>query len=148
MRRCTGHHPPLTLIHQRPHDIKEPRERLRRDLHAYTLARASNRAVDPKDLTETINKFGPPTTAKTFQGPIQSVTANRGTAGVLLVVGVVGALWTASGYVGGFFRASNVIYEVEEGRPFFKLRPLQMLVTLLQVLLLAVVALAGWSPGR
>lgn len=100
-----------------------------------------------KDLTETVNKFGPSTTAKTFQGPIESVTANRGTAGVLLIVGIVGALWTASGYVGGFFRASNVIYEVEEGRPFFKLRPLQMLVTLLQVLLLAVVALSVVATG-
>lgn len=100
-----------------------------------------------KDLTDTVNKFGPSTTAKTFEGPIHSVTANRGTAGVLLIVGIVGALWTASGYVGGFFRASNVIYEVEEGRPFFKLRPLQMLVTFLQVLLLAVVALAVVVTG-
>lgn len=95
-----------------------------------------------KDLTDIVSKFGPSTTAKTFRGPIESITANRGAAGVLLVVGIVSALWTASGYVGGFMRASNVIYEVEEGRPIFKLRPLQLLVTFLQVLLLAIVALA------
>jgi membrane protein len=38
-------------------------------------------------------------------------------------------------------RASNVIYETPEGRPFWKLRPLQMLVTLAMILLLAIVAL-------
>ena len=95
-----------------------------------------------RNLTDIVNKFGPSTTSDTFRGPIESLTANRSTAGVLLIVGIVGALWTASGYVGGFFRASNVIYEVEEGRSFFKLRPLQILVTLVQVLLLASVALA------
>lgn len=95
-----------------------------------------------KDLVDIVNKFGPSTTSDTFRDPIESITANRSAAGVLLVVGIVGALWTASGYVGGFFRASNAIYEVEEGRSFFKLRPLQILVTFLQVLLLAAVALA------
>lgn len=95
-----------------------------------------------KNLTDIVNKFGPSTTSRTFKGPIESITANRSTAGVLLVVGILAALWTASGYVGGFMRASNVIYEVEEGRSLFKLRPVQMLVTFLQVLLLAIVALA------
>lgn len=95
-----------------------------------------------KNLTDIVSKFQPSTTAKTFKGPIESITANRSAAGILLVFGIVGALWTASGYVGGFMRASNIIYEVEEGRPFLRLRPLQLLVTFLQVLLLATVALA------
>jgi membrane protein len=51
-------------------------------------------------------------------------------------------LWSASGYVGAFMRASNVIYETPEGRPIWKLRPLQMLVTLVIVLLVALLALA------
>lgn len=95
-----------------------------------------------KDLTDIVNKFGPSSTSRTFKGPIESITANRGTAGILLVLGIVTALWTASGYIGGFIRASNVIWEVEEGRSILKLRPLQLLVTFLQVVLLAVVALA------
>ena len=57
-------------------------------------------------------------------------------------MGLAVALWSASGYVGAFMRASNVIYETPEGRPIWKLRPLQMLVTLVMVLLLAVVPLA------
>lgn len=97
-----------------------------------------------KNLVDLVNKFGPSTTSDTFKGPISDLTSNRSAAGVLLVVGILGALWTASGYVGAFFRASNVVYEVEEGRSFFKLRPLQMLVTFLQALVLTVVALP-WS---
>ena len=52
------------------------------------------------------------------------------------------ALWTASNYVGAFMRASNAIYEREEGRPFWKLRPFQLLVTLVIVMMAALVVLA------
>jgi membrane protein len=58
------------------------------------------------------------------------------------IVGLIGALWSASSYVGAFMRASNVIYETPEGRPIWKLRPLQMLVTLTMLVLLVLVALA------
>ena len=51
------------------------------------------------------------------------------------------ALWSASGYVGAFMRAANIVYETPEGRPFWKLRPLQILVTLVMILLLAAVLL-------
>ena len=60
----------------------------------------------------------------------------------MLFVGIAAALWTASGYVGAFMRASNKIYEVEEGRPVIRLRPLQVLVTLVLVVLLALVLVA------
>jgi membrane protein len=87
-----------------------------------------------------MSALGPASAADTFKGPIASLTSNRGAAGVLLIVGLGTALWTASGYVGAFIRASNAIYEVEEGRPFWKLRPLQLLVTLTMILMLALVA--------
>jgi membrane protein len=61
---------------------------------------------------------------------------------VLFVLGIATALWSASGYIGAFIRASNVIYETEEGRPFWKLRPLQVTVTLAMVLMVAWVLLA------
>ncbi len=63
-------------------------------------------------------------------------------AGIGLVVGLALALWSASGYVGAFGRAMNRIYEIDEGRPFWKLRPVQLLVTLIAVLLIAVVLVA------
>jgi membrane protein len=93
-------------------------------------------------LTATVSQLGPESAAKTFQGPIESITAHRGTAGIMVVVGVVSALWAASGYVSAFADASNTIYEVEEGRPFWKRKPLQLAVTFVIILLAALVALA------
>jgi membrane protein len=92
-----------------------------------------------KVLTDVVSSIGPASAVDTFKGPIEGLTKSSGTAGIMVIVGIVSALWTASGYVGAFMRASNVIYEVEEGRSFFKLRPLQMLVTLALVLLLSLV---------
>ena len=63
-------------------------------------------------------------------------------AGLGLVVGLVAALWSASGYVGAFGRAMNRIYEIGEGRPFWKLRPIQLLVTLIALVLIALVGLS------
>lgn len=101
---------------------------------------------DPDGTTEALNDIvrdlGPSSAADTFRGPIESITANRETAGVLFFAGLAGALYSASGYVGAFIRASNVIYEVDEGRPFWKLRPLQIAVTVVMVLLAALVSLA------
>jgi membrane protein len=101
---------------------------------------------DPQTITDTLTKIvgsiGPASAVDALKGPIEGLTESRGTAGILLIVGIASALWTASGYVGAFMRASNVIYEVEEGRSFVKLRPLQMLVTLILVLLLALVLVA------
>jgi membrane protein len=77
-----------------------------------------------------------------LEDTINDIVRNRGGAGALLGVGLLGALWSASGYTGAFMRASNEIYEISEGRPFWKLRPLQVVVTLSMVLLLAVVAIS------
>jgi len=95
-----------------------------------------------KTLTDVVSSIGPASAVDTFKGPIEGLTKSSGTAGVMVIVGIAAALWTASGYVGAFMRASNVIYEVEEGRSFIKLRPLQMLVTLVLVVLLALVLAA------
>lgn len=101
---------------------------------------------DPEETTETVTEIvaelGPASAVDTFTDPVESITANREAAGVLFFAGLAGALFSASGYVGAFMRASNKIYETGEGRPFWKLRPLQLAVTLVMVLLLAVTALA------
>ncbi|UJA19442.1 YihY/virulence factor BrkB family protein [Thermoleophilia bacterium SCSIO 60948] len=93
-------------------------------------------------LTDVVSDIGPSTAADTFADPIESITSNRSAAGVLFFVGLATALWSASGYIGAFMRASNVIWETPEGRGFFKLRPLQLAVTLLLIFLLALVAIA------
>ena len=102
--------------------------------------------MDPKALTDALRdiiaQLGPPSAVETFEGPINSITKSSGTGFILLIVGLAGALWTASGYVGAFMRASNSIYETVEGRPFWKRRPVQMLVTLIVVVLLAITLIA------
>jgi membrane protein len=95
-----------------------------------------------KIMTDTVAELGPASAGKTFSGPIESITSSRGTAGVMVIVGVVSALWAASGYVSAFADASNTIYEVEEGRPFWKRKPLQLAVTFVLILLAALVLLA------
>src|SRR5215207_2934235 len=102
----------------------------------------ANPATVTKFLTDVISSLGPSSAVETFREPIESVTSNRGTAGIMAIVGVVAALWSASGFVGAFTEASNSIYEVEEGRPFWKLKPLQLLVTLVCITLVAITALA------
>jgi len=101
---------------------------------------------DPKSttqsLTEIIISIGPESAAETFSGPIESITESRGTAGFAFVLGLAAAIWSASGYVGAFTRASNVIYETPEGRPFWKLRPLQIGVTLAMIIALALIAIS------
>ncbi len=92
-------------------------------------------------ITEVIVEIGPQSAAQTFSGPIESIASKGSTAGIAFVLGLALALWSASGYVGAFIRASNVIYETDEGRPFWKLRPLQIAVTLLMVLMTALLAL-------
>jgi membrane protein len=100
---------------------------------------------DPKTTTssliEIITSIGPESAAQTFSGPIESLTSNQSAAGFAFVAGLAVALWSASGYVGAFIRASNVIYETPEGRPFWKLRPLQLVVTLLMIILVVALAL-------
>ena len=94
-----------------------------------------------RKVTEVITELGPDSAAETFKGPVESIASNQGTAGVAFVLGLAVALWSASGYVGAFIRASNVIYGAEEERPFWKLRPLQIAITLAMVLLAALLAL-------
>jgi membrane protein len=94
-----------------------------------------------RTITDVVTQIGPDSAAETFSGPIQSITSSS-SSGYLAVFGFLVALWAASGYVGAFIRASNVIYETPEGRPFWKLRPVQLAITLVTVVLAAVTLLA------
>ena len=98
-------------------------------------------------LLDIVDEIGPSSAVDTLRGPIESLITNKSGAGVALVIGLAVALWSASSYVGAFMRASNTIYEREEGRPFWKLRPTQLVVTLVMVVLLALVGIAVVVTG-
>jgi membrane protein len=93
-------------------------------------------------LQQIVGDLGPSSAVDALDGPIKQITANRSGAGLFLFVGLAAALFSASGYVGAFTRASNEIYGVSEGRPAWKLRPFQLLVTLGSILTVAVVLVA------
>ena len=77
---------------------------------------------------------------------ITNATKTQG-VGIGLIVGILGALWSASGFVGAFGRAMNRIYSIPEGRPVWKLRPTQLLVTVILVVLVVLGALILVSTG-
>jgi membrane protein len=95
--------------------------------------------ADPKTLTDALTAVIPGAAADTITPVVNQIAGQAGTAGFGLVLGVVGAIWSASGYVGAFTRAANVVYETPEGRKVWKLKPLQLLVTLIGVVFAAVI---------
>ncbi|CUR58767.1 membrane hypothetical protein [metagenome] len=98
-------------------------------------------------LLQILTDIGAASAADTLEPTLTTLSQAPG-AGFALVVGLATALWSASGYVGSFGRAMNRIYEIDEGRPIWKLRPVMLLVTLVTVLLTAVVALGLIVSGR
>ena len=86
-----------------------------------------------------VGQVAPGDAAEALRGPIEQI-ASSPAAGFALISGIVLAIWSASGYVGAFSRAMNRIYEIEEGRPFWKLKPAQLLVTIIGIVLIVVVA--------
>jgi membrane protein len=84
-----------------------------------------------------VNEVAPGGTADVLREPLEQFSSSPA-AGFALVFGIVLAIWSASGYVGAFSRAMNRIYEIEEGRPFWKLRPMQLFVTLISILLILI----------
>jgi membrane protein len=95
--------------------------------------------VDPQTLTKALTSVVPGTASDALTPVIKQLAGSHSAAGFGLVLGLVGAVWSASGYVGAFTRAANVVYETPEGRKIWKLKPLQLLVTLVGILFAAVI---------
>jgi membrane protein len=98
-------------------------------------------------LLDNLGKVAPGPAQQIFTSAIQNLQKSQGSAGILFIVGLAGALWSASGYVSAFMRASNAIYDVGEGRPIWKTLPTRVLLTLVLVVLLAVCAVAVIVTG-
>jgi membrane protein len=98
-------------------------------------------------LLDNISSIAPGPAKDIVTQAIQNLQKSQGAAGVLFFVGLAAALWSASGYVGAFMRASNDIWDVEEGRPVWKTIPLRLGVTVVLLVLLTVSALAVVLTG-
>jgi membrane protein len=98
-------------------------------------------------LIENLGKVAPGPAKEIFTNAINNLEGSQGAAGVLFVVGLLGALWAASGYVAAFMRASNAIYDMPEGRPIWKTLPVRVGLTLLLLILLALSTIAVVLTG-
>jgi membrane protein len=98
-------------------------------------------------LLNNLGQIAPGAAKTIFTNAITNIQSHQGTAGVLFIVGLVVALWSASGYIAAFMRASNVVWDVPEGRPFYKTIPIRLAVTLITVVLLTLSALAVVLTG-
>jgi membrane protein len=98
-------------------------------------------------LIDNLGKVAPGPAQQIFTSAIKNLQSSQGAAGIAFVIGIATALWSASGYVAAFMRASNSIYDVEEGRPIWKTAPVRVTVTLVLVFLLIVCAVAVVFTG-
>jgi membrane protein len=92
-------------------------------------------------ILEVVRTLGSDRAVDTLRGPIEGVVQSKGGAGALLGIGLIGALWSASGYVGAFMRTSNEIYEVPRDRRLFRKLPVRLGLTIMMTLLLTAVAI-------
>ena len=81
-------------------------------------------------LLDELGTVAPGPAKEIFTNAIENLQGSQGTAGVVFVIGLLAALWSASGYVAAFMRASNAIYDMEEGRPIWKTLPVRVGLTL------------------
>jgi membrane protein len=98
-------------------------------------------------LLDNLAEVAPGPSQEIVTSAIQNLEKSQGAAGVLLVVGLAAAIWSASGYVAAFTHASNAIYDVDEGRPIWKTLPLRVGLTVVLLVLLAVSAVAVVVTG-
>jgi len=89
-------------------------------------------------IIQIIRQIGMTSVANNVEPLLRELSSSQGN-GLALIVGLLAALWSASGYVNAFGRGMNRIYGFAEGRPIWKLRPTMLLVTVVTVVLAAVV---------
>ena len=100
-----------------------------------------------QSLIDNLGKVAPGPARQIFTSAIRNIQASQGTAGIVFIVGLAVALWSASGYIAAFMRASNIIWDVQEGRPIWTTIPVRLGVTLVTVVLLTVSAAAVVFTG-
>src|SRR5215217_2540631 len=98
-------------------------------------------------LIDNLGSVAPGPAKQILTSALQGLQKSQGAAGILFIVGLAGALWSASGYIAAFMRASNAIYDIGEGRPIWKTVPTRVLTTLVLLVMLAAVAIGVTLTG-
>ncbi|MBB2914660.1 membrane protein [Streptosporangium becharense] len=98
-------------------------------------------------LVDNLGALAPGPARQTVETVLQTLQSSQRAAGLAAVMSIAVALWSASGYVGAFIRAANVMYEMPEGRPIWKTLPLRLAITTVLVILTAAGAVAVVFTG-
>jgi membrane protein len=98
-------------------------------------------------LIGNLGEAAPGSVREILTNAITNLQRSQNAAGLIAIVSLATALWSASGYVAGFMRASNAIYDVPEGRPVWKTLPLRVGVTALMMVLIAASAIGVVVSG-
>ncbi|XKK42283.1 YihY/virulence factor BrkB family protein [Nocardiopsis sp. ARC36] len=100
-----------------------------------------------RTLTENASAVLPQDVSGLVTTAIENLQGSAGVAGLVGVISLAVALWSASGYIAAFMRASNIVYDVPEGRPVWKTLPIRVGVTLLLVVLMTLTVVAVAASG-
>ena len=100
-----------------------------------------------KTLLDNLGQVAPGSVNQILAAAIRNLQQTHASAGVVALVGLAAALWSASSYIAAFMRASNAIYDVPEGRPVWKTLPIRIGITVVVMVLLAVAAVAVVVTG-
>ncbi|MEV5239110.1 YihY/virulence factor BrkB family protein [Streptomyces cinnamoneus] len=97
------------------------------------LVLASLLGIAGKSTTDQVlgdlQRLAPGAARQVITNAVRQLQGGAGVGSVIAVVGLLGAVWSASGYVAAFIRSSNAVYDLPEGRPVWKLTPLRLALT-------------------
>ncbi|MGI5379924.1 YihY/virulence factor BrkB family protein [Streptomyces sp. CA-251387] len=92
-----------------------------------------------QQVLDNIQNLAPGAARDVLSNAVQQMQGNAGIGSVMAIVGLLLAVWSASGYVAAFIRSANAVYDVPEGRPVWKVLPVRVGVTVV-LMVLAVVS--------
>ncbi|MGW3754449.1 YihY/virulence factor BrkB family protein [Streptomyces sp. NPDC005134] len=98
-------------------------------------------------LIKNLSSIAPGSVRDILTTVLEQLKGGQGKALLALIIGVVLSLWSASGYVAAFMRASNIVYDIGEGRPVWKTLPVRFGITVAVVILLALTAVGVVFTG-
>jgi membrane protein len=94
-----------------------------------------------QQVMDNLEKLAPGPARDIISDAVQQLQGNGGIGSIMAVVGLLLAIWSASGYIAAFIRTSNAVYDMPEGRPTWKVLPLRLLLTVTLMVLAVVSAL-------
>ncbi|MFI5672838.1 YihY/virulence factor BrkB family protein [Streptomyces sp. NPDC051704] len=94
-----------------------------------------------EQVLDNLQKLAPGSARDVITDAVRQLQGHSGVGSLLAVVGLLVAVWSASGYIAAFIRASNAVYDIPEGRPVWKVLPLRLVLTLTLMVLACASAL-------